>query len=119
MTVHGVKDFVSAFECSNVFLIGVDTPGQPMWAFTSQQFSQWLQRILTLLAVPGASLFTLKAFRAGKATALAAAGYSIGDSLRAGEWSSRAFLAYIDEDAVDAAQLLQQTLAASDEEGDS
>ena len=89
-----------------------------MWAFTSQQFSQWLQRILTLLAVPGASSFTLKAFRAGKATALAAAGFSIGDILRAGEWCSRAFLAYIDEDAVDAAQLLQQTLAASDEEED-
>ena len=88
-----------------------------MWAFTSQQFSQWLQRILTLLAVPGASSFTLKAFRAGKATALAAAGYSIGVIICAGEWSSRAFLAYIDGDAVDAAQLLQQALAASNDEG--
>ena len=61
--------------------------------------------------------FILKAFRAGKATALAVAGYSIGDILRAGEWSSRAFLAYIDGDAVDAAQLLQQALAASNDEG--
>ena len=80
--------------------------GQPLWPFSAAQFGSWLQRVLTLLSVEGATQFTLKAFRAGKATALAEAGCSIGDILRAGEWQSRAFLAYIDEDAVDAAQLV-------------
>ncbi|CAK0831903.1 unnamed protein product, partial [Prorocentrum cordatum] len=79
-------------------------------------FGSWLQRVLALLSVEGATQFTLKAFRAGRATALAEAGCSIGDIVCASEWQSRAFLACIDEDAADAAHLLTQALVASDQE---
>ena len=75
-----------------------------------------MRQLLGLLQFEGASAVTLKAFRAGKATELAAAGKSVGHILRAGEWRSAAFLAYLDEDAVDAAQLLHRTLEQSDEE---
>ena len=69
-----------------------------------------------MLGIPGAPSFSGKAFRAGKATALAAAGASIGQILLAGEWKSRAFLRYVDEDSVDASQLLEQTVMVSDGE---
>ena len=69
-----------------------------------------------MLGVPKATCFTGKVFRAGKATALAAAGASVGEILLAGEWKSRAFLRYVDEDAVDAAQLLESMLDGSDSE---
>ena len=65
-----------------------------------------------------ADAYTLKAFRAGKATALAAAGKSLRVILAAGEWRSTAFLSYVDTDAVDQSQILDQTLAASDAEDD-
>ena len=77
--------------------------GQPLWPFNAAHFCGWLHRVLMLLSVEGAAKVTLKAFRAGKATALAEAGFSIGEILRAGEWQSRAFLTHIDEDAVDTA----------------
>ena len=41
---------------------------------------------------------------------LAAEGKSIGAILQAGEWRSAAFLAYVDEEAVDASQLLDKLL---------
>ena len=69
-----------------------------------------------MLGVCWAQRFTLKGFRAGKASALAAAGKSIGVILAAGEWRSKAFLRYIDEEILDAGQLLQIVADASDEE---
>ena len=72
--------------------------------------------MLTLCATADVAKFTLKAFRAGKATALAASGKSLGTILQAGEWRSSAFMSYVDTDVVDAAQILDQTLGASDEE---
>ena len=73
-------------------------------------------RFLTLLHVVDASRYTLKAFRAGRVTALAASGASIGEILLAGEWKSFALMRYIDMDAVDQAQLLNAALDASDKE---
>ena len=90
----------------------------PLWELTSDQALKQLRRLLALLAVPNAQKYTLKAFRAGKATALAASGKSLGVILAVGEWRSSAFLSYVDTDAVDHAQLLDQTLAASDAEQD-
>ena len=75
-----------------------------------------LRRLLTLLGVEHAQAYTLKAFRAGKATALAASGKSLGHILAAGEWRSSAFLSYVDTDVVDQAQLLDATLEASGDE---
>ena len=57
-----------------------------------------------------------KAWRAGRATSMAAAGDSLGKILDHGEWRSKAVLAYIDESQVDATRLLMDSLEASDRE---
>ena len=92
------------------------TTASRLWELSSDQALKQLRRLLVLLEEPNAQAYTLKAFRAGKATALAASGKSLGVILAAGEWRSAAFLSYVDTDAVDHAQILDQTLAASDEE---
>ena len=90
--------------------------GQQLWHTTGGRFQATLRRYLALLDVPSANQFTLKSFRAGRATALAAAGKSVGSILAAGEWRSRAFLRYVDEEVVDTAQRLHKTLEDSDNE---
>ena len=97
-------------------LLAVRGRSQPLWNFSSEKALQTLRRFLILTDTPQAASYTLKAFRAGKATALAAEGKSLGQILQAGEWRSSAFLSYVDTDVVDQAQLLDQTLALSDEE---
>ena len=87
-----------------------------MWSFDSGAALKRLRRLLTLSQVPSAPSFTFKAFRAGKATALAAAGKSVGTILQAGEWRSAAFLSYVDTDVVDQAQLLDQAMCQSEDE---
>ena len=89
-----------------------------LWELSAAVALRQLRRLLTLMAVPNAGAFTLKAFRAGKATALAAAGKSLDIILAAGEWRPSAFLSYVDTDVVDQAQVLDQTLAASDDEAE-
>ena len=89
---------------------------QPLWSFSIEITLKTLRRFLVLTDIPQATSYTLKAFRAGKATALAAEGKSLGQILQAGEWRSSALLSYVDTDIVDQAQLLDQTLAQSDEE---
>ena len=75
-----------------------------------------LRKYLNLLGIPNAQEYTLKAFRAGRATAMAAGGSSLGVILQAGDWRSAAFLRYLDETTIDTAAFLQQTLEGSDEE---
>jgi hypothetical protein len=66
--------------------------------------------------VPAASSFSLKAFRAGKATALAAKGHAYSKILAAGQWASGAALRYIDDDVVDINQALFVTIDNSDDD---
>ena len=75
-----------------------------------------LRTLLARIGVANAQVYTLKCYRAGKATALAASGESIGAILQAGEWRSAAFLSYVDEEVVDERQLLEDQLAASDDD---
>ena len=89
---------------------------QPLWSFDIGAALKRLRRLLTLSHTPSAPNFTFKAFRAGKATALAAAGKSVGTILQAGEWRSAAFLNYVDTDVVDQARLLDQAMDQPDEE---
>ena len=89
-----------------------------MWKWTPATFVRRLRRYLILLSAPGVDAFQLKAFRAGRATSMVAHGCPLGEILMAGEWRSAAFARYVDEEAVDAAQLLAQTLDASDGEED-
>ena len=88
--------------------------GGRIWASSSHLLLATLRKILKALNVDRPEEFTFKAFRAGHATALAEEGKSIGDILNAGEWRSAAFLSYIDEDIVDASQVLEQVLCDSD-----
>ena len=90
--------------------------GQRLCEFTPHTFLSQLKRLLAILQIGGAEKTTLKCFRAGKATAMAAEGRGLGEILTAGEWRSKAFLRYIDEDMVDAAQLLSEAIEQSDGE---
>ena len=57
-----------------------------------------------------------KAFRAGKATQMAAAGDNLSKDLDAGEWKRRAFLKYTDFNVINASGFLHDTLEDSDAE---
>ena len=83
-----------------------------MFLFTPTVALPVLRRMLTLALAQGSAEFGWKSFRAGRATKLACQGRSIGFILQAGEWKSSAFLKYIDEEAVDEAQLLDLVLGA-------
>ena len=84
--------------------------GHTVWDLFGVHCFCVLSRVAPYTCIP----FTFKAFRAGKATALAAAGKSIGTILRVGERRSSAFLAYVDEDVVDVVQLLSLAVDNSD-----
>ncbi len=87
-----------------------------IWEWSPQEASRLLKRLLLLLLTPGADKFTLKAFRAGKATELAKAGTTLGQILAAGEWKSSAVTRYVDEDALDASALVSMVTEESDGE---
>jgi hypothetical protein len=89
--------------------------GDPLFGFSHAQFTHAIKRALMLLEVHGAIRFSLKAFRAGRATELAKKGVPIGKILQAGEWKSSAFLRYIDEDTVDHASFAHEILESDDE----
>lgn len=88
--------------------------GSRLWYITPSTFLAKTRRYLGLLGVANARTFTLKAYRAGKATSMASAGATVGQILMAGEWRSHAFLRYVDTDVVDAAQLLSAVVEGSD-----
>ena len=68
--------------------------GVKLFPFNGAGFRRVLCRLLTLLGHNDASQVTLKSFRAGCATSLAASEHSIDEILIAGEWKSSAFLKY-------------------------
>ena len=75
--------------------------GQSLFPFTASQCLKRLRSLLSLLNVPGASCFTFKAFRAGKATALAKSGCPVHIIMNMGQWKSAAMLRYVSPDAFD------------------
>ena len=88
--------------------------GTKIFSYTATQFLNVLRKLLIQLSVDHATSFTLKAFRAGKATALANSGAPLGQILAAGEWRGRAVLNYVNEDVFDGAQLVARELELSD-----
>jgi len=95
-------------------LLQAGGPGANLFAYTAYEFQALLRKFLGMLRVEGAQQFTLKTFRAGKATSLAMAGAPLGQLLAAGEWRSRAILNYVDEDAFDGAAVVAAEIEASD-----
>ena len=73
------------------------------------------RRMLTLLGRKDANKCILKAFRAGRATSLAAAGSPKGVILAAGEWKSSAFLRYCQADEISVSAVLE-VVCAEDED---
>jgi len=91
-------------------------PGAKIFGHTNHSFVELVRRLLTLLEVEGAARFTLKGFRAGKASALIASGLSLKQTMEAGEWRSLAVASYLDESVIDASRVLAVLDEASDEE---
>ena len=79
---------------------------EPLFDLTSLSFLKDVRRMLTLLGHTEANKCTLKAFRAGRATSLAAAGPLTGIILAAGEWKSSTFLQYCQADEVSVSAVL-------------
>ena len=69
---------------------------------------------LRVIGVDQGAGFTWKACRAGRATELAALGMPLAQIMEMGEWRSAAMLAYVDETAVDAAEMLRLAEAEDD-----
>ena len=85
-----------------------------VWSSTSASFFASVRKLLTALEIEAPELYILKMFRSGHAITLAEEGNSIGHILQAGEWRSAAFLSYLDEDAVDAAQVVEHLFTDSE-----
>ena len=79
-------------------------------ALTPAQALTQLKRILLLAGADNYSCMTFKSFRAGRASAMAAAGCTLGEILGAGDWRSMAYLRYVSEEVADAGQVLRTTL---------
>ncbi len=77
-----------------------------MIADTAHSALQNLRRHLVEIDVANEKSYTLKAFRPGMATHMAARGDPFADILRAGDWKSVAFLAYVNESEVDRARFI-------------
>ena len=90
--------------------------GDKLFDFSSAVFLKQVRRLLTLLGHPSAQQCTLKGFRAGRATSLAAAGSPLGEILAAGEWRSSAFLRYCQTDELSVPGLLAVNLDDDDSE---
>ena len=93
------------------------SPGTRIWTGTASQYLHQLRRCLTLLSHPQAREFTLKAFRAGKASAMTAEGATWQAIQSAGEWRGLSSLNYINKQAIDDyASFMTVVEASSDEE---
>ena len=76
--------------------------GKTLWSFNSAHALQQIRGQLQLMGYSeGASKFTWKSFRGGKAMDLLQSGLPIGEILLEGEWAkkSRAWMRYADIDA--------------------
>ena len=89
--------------------------GASLLDLTSSSFLKAVRRMLTLLGHKDANKCTLEAFRAERATSLAAAGSPIGVILAAGEWKSSAFFRYCQTDEISVSAALE-VVCAEDED---
>eukprot|EP00971_Amphidinium_carterae_P329758 6462417-Amphidinium_carterae.1 len=103
--VHRVAPWLQSFAA-----------GQRLWGLTPGTAVKTMRRLLQLLDVPEPFAYTLKSFRAGRATELAKQGRSLGDIMLLGEWKGQAVLKYLDTDAADNAQLGALLESESEEE---
>ena len=105
--VHHLARYVSA-----------KTSGERLFGYSPHSLVSTIRRFLVALKFQWSGTFTLKGFRAGRATDMAKKGSSVGTILNAGEWRSSAFLRYVDEDAVDLSYAMEEIMASGDESED-
>ena len=88
----------------------------PTWAQRgSQALLQSLRRRLCLLGVPNFHEFGLHSLRRGQAQQILDDGGSLADVLRAGQWSSPAFLLYLDFAEVEQEAVMESWCFSDDE----
>ena len=95
-------------------MIGV--PGTAVSHRTAYEVLRDFRDDLGMCGIKDYARFTLKAFRAGCATDLAASGSSLPSILEAGEWRSSALLKYISETEIDKFQFVRRELENEDSE---
>jgi len=87
----------------------------PYWAATGgAALRASLRRRLTLLGVPDAMSYGLQSLRRGHAQQIVDDGGSLADVLRAGQWSSPAFMLYLDMAEVESAAVIDAMTGAAD-----
>ena len=89
---------------------------QPFVAISSAKAMAEMRRRLAKAGVAHAAEYRLHDFRRGHADDLARSGASLCTLLRAGDWKSAAFLAYLDTEDLAARAVLEASWQASDTE---
>ena len=96
--------------------------GDRLTAMSPTRLMALIRAALAVAGVQRAPEATLKMFRAGHATtmaaAMAAAGESLGAILLAGDWTSAAFLRYCMENEIDHCRFMSATIDGSGDEAD-
>ena len=91
-------------------------PGQRLCPRSTYECTRDLRSDLQQLNVDRAKSYTLKSFKAGKATDMAQRGESLAAILQAGEWRSSALLRYISESELDKKAFLDAMDAEEEDE---
>ena len=92
------------------------TVGDRLFDRTASQMAGCIRAALRILGVEHKAGFTWKAARSGRATELAAQGMPLAQIMDLGEWKSSAIFNYIDESAVDAAEMRRLADLEDDED---
>ena len=90
--------------------------GDRLFTRTASQMAGCIRAALRILGLEHKAGFTWKAARSGRATELAAQGMPLAQIMDLGEWKSSAILNYIDESAVDAAEMVRLAEVEDDED---
>ena len=91
-------------------------PGELLWEVLPREVLAHTRRYMTLLRIRDAERVTLKSYRMGQASSLAAEGASLSVILESGEWRSKAVLSYLPPEKIDEMKMLQETLRGRDSE---
>ena len=91
--------------------------GEKIFNHTAHQLLVKLRHYLGLLSVKNGQACRFKSVRSGKATCMAAKGYSTPNIMAAGGWnSSKSLTPYVDASAADEMEQLRKAMGPSDEE---
>ena len=90
----------------------------PLFSYPASSFSRDLRKALVDLGIEDAHAYSSQSFRRGTAQELASSGGSLACILEAGQWHSRAFMAYLAKADIEEAAVLDLIMAGSESEGE-